>query len=255
MTLLRGLGVEELSRPELTGEWEQKLARMERGEMSRDAFMAEIQAMTEHIVAKAKGYDRDTIPGDYLTLKAPCPNCGGVVKENYRRYACTGADGQGAGCGFSFTKLPAGRMFELDEVEAFVKNKRIGPLQGFRSKAGWPFTAEMALVYSEEEHNWKLEFDFGEDAKATGGNVCHSDFRNGLKGHNDIVCARRLAQVNAYEGNEAVAELFVIQLKTGAADDARLLHFLHADVHRTGRHLEVLGDVRVRFARVLEEVA
>ncbi|MEY2994283.1 MAG: topoisomerase 3 [Pseudomonadota bacterium] len=166
MTLLRGLGVEELSRPELTGEWEQKLARMERGEMSRDAFMAEIQAMTEHIVAKAKGYDRDTIPGDYLTLKAPCPNCGGVVKENYRRYACTGADGQGAGCGFSFTKLPAGRMFELDEVEAFVKNKRIGPLQGFRSKAGWPFTAEMALVYSEEEHNWKLEFDFGEDAKA-----------------------------------------------------------------------------------------
>lgn len=166
MTLLRGLGVEELSRPELTGEWEQKLARMERGEMSRDAFMAEIKAMTEHIVAKAKGYDRDTIPGDYLTLKAPCPNCGGVVRENYRRYACTGADGQGSGCGFSFTKLPAGRMFELDEVEAFVQHKRIGPLQGFRSKAGWPFTAEMALVFSEEEKNWKLEFDFGEDAKA-----------------------------------------------------------------------------------------
>ena len=166
MTLLRGLGVEELSRPELTGGWEQKLARMERGEMSRAAFMAEITAMTEHIVAKAKGYDRDTIPGDYLTLKAPCPNCGGVVKENYRRYACAGAHGNSEGCGFSFTKLPAGRMFEPDEVEAFVANKRIGPLQGFRSKAGWPFTAEMALVFSDEDQNWKLEFDFGEDAKA-----------------------------------------------------------------------------------------
>lgn len=165
MTLLRGLGVEELSRPDLTGNWEQKLAQMERGAMSREAFMAEIAAMTEHIVAKAKGYDRETIPGDYLTVKAPCPNCGGVVKENYRRYACTGANGQGEGCGFSFTKLPAGRMFEPDEVEAFVRDKRIGPVDGFRSKAGWPFTAELALVFDEDERNWKLEFDFGEDAK------------------------------------------------------------------------------------------
>src|SRR5690606_13249969 len=31
MTLLRGLGVNELTMPELTGGWEQKLAQMERG--------------------------------------------------------------------------------------------------------------------------------------------------------------------------------------------------------------------------------
>ncbi|WP_372661549.1 DNA topoisomerase III, partial [Hydrogenophaga sp.] len=47
MTLLRGLGVEELSKAELTGEWEYKLAQMEHGELSRSAFMAEIAAMTE----------------------------------------------------------------------------------------------------------------------------------------------------------------------------------------------------------------
>src|SRR5450830_1050830 len=34
MTLLRGLGVEELSRPELTGEWEYKLSQMEKGLLS-----------------------------------------------------------------------------------------------------------------------------------------------------------------------------------------------------------------------------
>jgi DNA topoisomerase-3 len=93
MTLLRGLGVEELSKAELTGEWEYKLAQMEKGALSRDAFMREIAAMTEHIVKKAKEYDRDTVPGDYATLQTPCPNCGGVVKENYRRYACTGKSG------------------------------------------------------------------------------------------------------------------------------------------------------------------
>ncbi|HZF83380.1 MAG TPA: DNA topoisomerase III [Burkholderiaceae bacterium] len=166
MTLLRGLGVEELSKAELTGEWEYKLAQMEKGQLSRDAFMREIAAMTEHIVKKAKEYDRDTVPGDYATLEAPCPNCGGIVRENYRRYACTGKSGSGTdACGFSFTKSPAGRTFEIAEAEQLVRDKHIGPLEGFRSKAGWPFVAEIRLAYSDEDKNWKLEFDFGDDGK------------------------------------------------------------------------------------------
>jgi DNA topoisomerase-3 len=164
MTLLRGLQVEELSRPELTGEWEYKLAQMEKGQLSREDFMREIARMTEHIVRKAKEYDRDTVPGDYATLSTPCPNCGGVVKENYRRFACTGKSGGGEdACGFSFTKSPAGRTFETAEAERFLADKKIGPLEGFRSKAGWPFTAELSLKFSDEDRNWKLEFDFGDD--------------------------------------------------------------------------------------------
>jgi DNA topoisomerase-3 len=164
MTLLRGLEVEELSRPELTGEWEYKLAQMEKGQLSRDEFMREIASMTERIVRKAKEYDRDTVPGDYATLATPCPNCGGIVRENYRRYACTGKSGSGDdACGFSFTKSPAGRTFETAEAEQFMADKKIGPLEGFRSKAGWPFTAELSLKFSDEDKNWKLEFDFGDD--------------------------------------------------------------------------------------------
>jgi len=163
MTLLRGLGVEELSKAELTGEWEYKLALMEQGKLKREAFMGEIAAMTERMVKKAKEYDRDTIPGDYATLQAPCPNCGGVIKENYRRYTCTGKSGNEEGCGFSFGKSPAGRTFEPHEVEQFLRDKRIGPLDGFRSKAGWPFTAEMVITFDEEAQNYKLEFDFGDD--------------------------------------------------------------------------------------------
>ncbi len=165
MTLLRGLGVEELSKAELTGEWEYKLAQMEQGKLSRETFMAEIAAMTERMVKKAKEYDRDTIPGDYATLAAPCPNCGGIVKENYRRYTCTGKSGTEDGCGFSFGKTPAGRTFEVAEVEQFLRDKKIGPLDGFRSKAGWPFTAEMVIKFDEDTKNYKLEFDFGDDKK------------------------------------------------------------------------------------------
>ena len=176
MTLLRGLGVEDLTKPELTGNWEFQLAEMEKGKLERETFMAEIAAMTERIVKKAKEYDRDTIPGDYATLKTACPNCGGVVKENYRRFACSGVPGKTEACGFSISKIPGSRAFELDEVEKFLADKKIGPLEGFRSKAGWPFTAELKLAFDDEVKNWKLEFDFGEDAKKDGESGLAVDF-------------------------------------------------------------------------------
>jgi DNA topoisomerase-3 len=176
MTLLRGLAIEDLTKPELTGNWEYQLAEMEHGRLARSAFMAEIAKMAERIVRKAKEYDRDTIPGDYTTLGVPCPNCGGVVKENYRRFACTGVDGGSEGCGFSITKIPAGRAFEIAEAEALIRDKKIGPLEGFRSKAGWPFTAEIKLVRDDEIDNWKLEFDFGDEAKGGVGDGEPVDF-------------------------------------------------------------------------------
>jgi DNA topoisomerase-3 len=149
MTLLRGLGIDELTAPELTGEWEHRLALMEHGTLRRDAFMREIAQMTKHMVQRAKSYESDTVPGDYVTLKTPCPKCGGTVQENYRRFACTA-------CDFSLPKHPGSRTFEYDEVEQLLKERSIGPLTGFRSKMGRPFAA--ALKISPE---FKLEFDFG----------------------------------------------------------------------------------------------
>ena len=156
MTLLHGLGVDELTEPELTGEWEHKLAQMERGNISREEFMREIAQMTQIIVKRAKEYDNDTIPGDYATLRTPCPNCGSVVKENYRRFACTK-------CEFSMSKTPGGRQFEIPEVEELLTNRTIGPLQGFRSKMGRPFAAILKISRDEEIKNFKLEFDFGQN--------------------------------------------------------------------------------------------
>jgi DNA topoisomerase-3 len=129
---------------------------MERGGISREAFMREIAQMTQTIVKRAKEYDNDTIPGDYATLKTPCPNCGGVVKENYRRFACTK-------CEFSISKIPGGRQFEVPEVEELLTNRTIGPLQGFRSKMGRPFAAILKISRDEEIKNFKLEFDFGQN--------------------------------------------------------------------------------------------
>ena len=81
MTLLSGLDVTELTSPELTGEWEHKLKQIEQGGLGREAFMREIAQMTQVIVKRAKEYERDTVPGDYATLRTPCPKCGAVVRK------------------------------------------------------------------------------------------------------------------------------------------------------------------------------
>jgi DNA topoisomerase-3 len=163
MTLLNGLSVKELSQPELTGEWEYQLSQIEKGQLSRDEFMKNIKQMTTTIVQQAKEFNASTIPGDYVTLKTPCPKCGGVVKENYRRYACES-------CDFSMGKIPGGRVLELDEVETLLKDKTIGPLQGFRSKQGWPFAAILKIT-----DDYKVEFDFGQE-KAEEENLEPVDF-------------------------------------------------------------------------------
>ncbi|MEO7677824.1 MAG: DNA topoisomerase III, partial [Verrucomicrobiota bacterium] len=154
--LLRGLGVPELSSPELTGDWEFKLRQMERGELQRPEFMREIEEMTRHIVDKAKKYESDTIPGDFGELKVPCPKCGGVIKENYKKFQCQK-------CDFALWKIAAGRQFEISEIEELLTNKQVGPLQGFRSKQGFPFAAIVKLT-----PEFKSEFDFGQNQKEDG---------------------------------------------------------------------------------------
>ena len=150
MTLLHGLGVPELFSPELTAEWEFKLAQMEHGKLKRSAFMREIAAMTQHIVGQAKGYESDTIPGDFGTLNARCPKCGGEVHENYKKFQCQS-------CAFGFWKIMGGRQLEVAEADALLRDRQVGPLEGFRSRLGRPFTAALRLNDAHE-----VTFDFGD---------------------------------------------------------------------------------------------
>ncbi|WCJ60511.1 DNA topoisomerase III [Fontisphaera persica] len=152
IVLLNGLGIPELCKPELTGDWEFKLKLMERGQMRREDFMREIEAMTRHIVEQARNYHSDTVPGDFGELKTPCPKCGGLIKENYRNFQCQN-------CNFAFRKIVAGRILEHEEAEALVSRKVIGPLQGFRSQKGFPFAAMLRLA---DDGNIELDFGNGE---------------------------------------------------------------------------------------------
>ena len=156
IALLRGLGIEELSKPELTGEWEHKLKEMEAGRYTRPQFMQDIAEMTRRIVERTKAFQGDEVPGDFGDLHTPCPKCSGKVKENYRRFQCTG-------CDFSLPKFLASRLMEGSEMEQLVTSGTFGPLQGFRSRQGFPFAAVLKL-----DADKKLVFDFGDDKKEDG---------------------------------------------------------------------------------------
>jgi DNA topoisomerase-3 len=158
MELLNGLGIAELTKPELTGDWEFKLRQIQRRQISRSEFMSEIADVTRHIVECAKKYEHDTIPGDFGVLNTRCPKCGGEVHEKYRQFQCVNEK-----CDFFVWKTLCGRMFEIEEVEKLIHEKQIGPLQGFRSKVGKPFAAVLKLT-----PEYKMEFDFGNGPKGDG---------------------------------------------------------------------------------------
>jgi DNA topoisomerase III len=224
INLLRAIGVDDLCKPELTGEWEYKLSQIEQSKHSRASFMQEIAQMTTKLVDKAKSYTADTIPGDYATLEKCCPDCGSDIQENYKRFNCTK-------CEFSFTKTPAGRQFELEEVQELLANKQIGPLQGFRSKQGRAFAAILKIII--EEGKSKFQFDFGQSEEALPddafvgqpslGNCpkCSAKvFDNGVR----YVCEKAVKTASKDKECNFVSSKIILQQEISHEEFAKLLH-------------------------------
>jgi DNA topoisomerase III len=151
---LHMLGIVELASPELTGEWEHKLRLIEQGKLTREQFMQEIWQLVRNTVAVIKqGEIPDTV---YATVPAPCPKCGGVVQENYRKFQCQK-------CDFAIWKVTSGREWSPEEIAELIEKRVVGPLTGFRSKQGRPFAAVVRLT-----DELRPEFDFGQSGSGEG---------------------------------------------------------------------------------------
>ena len=152
ITLLRGIGVSSLCSPEMTGEWEYNLRRIQAGQMQSKEFMSQIREFTREIVDKAKNFEGDSVSGNFEVLEVKCPRCGGgPFDEDYRTFKCRS-------CDLIVWKTMAGRLFDRSEVEALLTQGRVGPLEGFRSKMGRKFNAPVKLG-----EDFKQQFDFGEN--------------------------------------------------------------------------------------------
>ena len=147
---LTRFGIDELRSPELTGDWEFKLKQMEQGRLRREEFMDHIVDTTRDLVERVK--TGTSIDEPLSTLGIPCPRCGGTINENYKKFQCSK-------CDFSIWKVIASRRVENEEAEDLLRTRSIGPLQGFRSRAGRPFAAMLKL-----KDDLSVELDFGQSA-------------------------------------------------------------------------------------------
>ena len=151
LRLLRALKIDELTTAELTGEWEKRLKQIESDAFSPKEFMRHIRRMTTEIVDAAQHCDVDQIDDNYAILDVACPKCGkGRVRENYRKFVCEA-------CDFSIWKSIAGRELSSDEATILLRDRRLGLLNGFRSRLGREFAAELML-----KDDFTVAFDFGE---------------------------------------------------------------------------------------------
>ena len=145
---LEQLGVNGVCSPQLTGQWEWKLSQVEQNKLIQDDFMAEIKDQSREMVERIK--TGEFTDPDFGTLKAPCPRCGGKLHESYRFFKC-------ADCDYEFGTVLANRQWELDEVELLLEGGKIGPLSGFRSKQGFPFSALVRLGDEDKKPTFEFE--------------------------------------------------------------------------------------------------
>ncbi len=151
---LTAVKADALTRPDLTGEWEYRLRHMETNEITREKFMTGIIEQTKAIVDSIKNFDEDVASCPDSSIISPTDNK--PMKELLRSYKSQDEE-------LTIYKTIGNRRFSEEEIQTLVNDRMIGPLDGFRSKAGKPFSAIIRLDAMN-----KISFDFGDNGNGDG---------------------------------------------------------------------------------------
>jgi len=147
LALLEAMKIDVLASPELTGEWEYKLNKILKGELTREKFMAEIRAMTLRIISQVKNFEAE---GE--KRKAPfSPVNDTVYYETPTHYVSENNK-------ISIRKILGGRVMSEGEIVSILQGDTLGPFSDFRSKKGKPFSASLRF------REGKIEFLFADSA-------------------------------------------------------------------------------------------
>jgi DNA topoisomerase III len=155
LNVIRLLNEHALTSPGLTGSWEQRLGKIERGEDSRNQFMSDIAGFAQETVKELDETLKDVrIPRARL---GPCPVCGHEIVENRKGYSCWSREDPG--CGFVIWKSKAGKTLPLAVARELIRTGYTEQaVTGFRGRSGRSFRAHLALSQTDEG-KWRVEFD------------------------------------------------------------------------------------------------
>jgi DNA topoisomerase III len=142
--LIGAIPAPELKSAELTGRWEERLARMERGKHDREVFMRDVVAHVRELTAAIRAAEPPTSPafaapdqgGDRV---GACPRCKGDVVERRPVYACVA-------CPFVLFKTMSGRAISRRVASELLSAGRSRSIKGFKSKrTGKEFEAGLMI--------------------------------------------------------------------------------------------------------------
>ena len=155
LNVIRLLDSHPLTSPSLTGDWEQRLGRIEHGEEAREVFMRDIALFAGETVQDLDAKLKDVrIPRANL---GPCPVCGLDIMENRKGFSCWSREDPG--CGFVIWKAKAGKTLPVAAARELISTGRTErPVTGFKGRSGRSFRARLALMQTEEGR-WRVEFD------------------------------------------------------------------------------------------------
>jgi DNA topoisomerase-3 len=155
LNVIRLLNEHALTSPGLTGSWEHRLGKIERGEESREEFMKDIAGFARETVSELDETLKDVrIPRARL---GPCPICGHEIVENRKGYSCWSRDDPG--CGFVIWKAKAGKQLPVAVARELIKTGYTDKaITGFRGRSGRSFRARLAMSQTEEG-KWRVEFN------------------------------------------------------------------------------------------------
>lgn len=153
--IVRAMKIENLTSPELTGDWEYQLSQIEKGKETRAEFMKGIEDLTTKMVSNIRNFKEE----DTRKEAAFSPVNGKKVFESVSRYETED--------GIQIRKILGGRKMSDEEIVELLTNQKVGPLTGFRSKRGMEFSAGILLeggkvkfVFDNDDSN---EIELGEE--------------------------------------------------------------------------------------------
>lgn len=150
-------GVDALTSPRLTGEWECQLLAMEKGRVKRSQFMADIATQTREMMAvfQAKAATITAASTEYLPQ--PCPQCGERLIIDSRTASCEKQ------CGVKVWRTLAGHVLTATELTALFAQETVGPFDDFVSSAKKSFSASVRL-----KADFSCEFIFADRPVVSG---------------------------------------------------------------------------------------
>jgi DNA topoisomerase-3 len=145
--------------PDMTALWHEQQQQIEKGEMTCDAFLDELEVFIAQQLQQVD-VSAITVTGDnagknekhqFERLTAPCPACNSSIIVTPKMFRCVK-------CDFKIWSTLAGKSLTKNQVETLISKGKSTEIKGFTStKTGKTFSAFLIL---EDKKTGKVKFEF-----------------------------------------------------------------------------------------------